>query len=467
MAIRYDHSTLHQITSPDSTRSALFYAIFTARVHCENRMHQLCSDASWRTNVRRITFDNEWDRFTQFLIRTRIARPDDLEIFQPFYTTIIDIISVLSITRLRLISLALTSQLVACIAHHTTLRELVLERCLLTVLRAGVSAVNRNAMQFITLLELGFTDDTRTHSAQWMVISLCPHLKQLYAYATNDAVPIRFPTNYTELDCIHRLERLHVQTCSAFILHFVSWIEYAAKHNTSEGALQFIKIHSSFGILLEDVEWLVDVIQLHHRRIRVLVLEGIEAVPSDLISRIGDGMRCLEGLTIIRRAGESQARNKLCTWEEPIYAYASALHTFPRLRHLAVNFLWNPYTYSPHTLDSLLAATTDIHPIASMLDASPSALLAISAEEVGARAHLYDRLERADCMDDGTSTAIAFAAHCPTLDSFAIRADTIVFSCAITRDLVGGISFRDVYSHECTTGFEYWNPSTDTTWHTI
>lgn len=423
-------------------------------------MRSFLQQPTYRTAVRRLHFDNEWERMYPLLMDLKPPAPVDSEIFEPLYATIVHTITFLRITHIRMTSLALTSRLLQHFANHPTLRSLAIDGCVPLLFPVGV-AIARMAprMRNIQSLQIGLPAKLRAHRKQWMLVALCSSLRQLYVYAANHSA-VHYPQQHRCLQNLHKLERLHIQGSCTFVLDFIYLLGCAGEADATSSPLAFFKLHAALGIMLPDAELLVATLATHFDGLRVLVLEGIDSVPSSLFDQIGLALPFLEGLTIIRRANESQCKNKLCIWDEPIYDYAFALRYFPMLRHLGTNFYWTPRTYSPRTLDTLIAADSssqsaqfDEHAYARAYDDPQIYFSSIMAD-----------IENEDRMDDGPSMAIAFAANCPTLESFVIRADTIFFSCSIRRDFTGAIVFDDVFNAETSTGFEYWNPMPGKTW---
>jgi hypothetical protein len=160
---------------------------------------------------------------------------------------------------------------------------------------------------------------------------------------------------------------------------------------------------------------------------QVLVLEGLRDAGLELIDRISQACPNLFGLTLIRRHNNRQSETKLASWPHASYEYASHFTSFTQLNH----FGWN--------LD------VDLYG----LDPSPSVM---SEFEAGFPDLLFESWEETEMrdqnayFDDTHLMAGSFAAHCPTLRTFAIVDRMVRLVCLIDNTPSGRLLSKQKYS---------------------
>lgn len=430
-----------------------------ARQDTVDAMLEVMNNAQHCMNARELTFDNEWQRM--FPVHGAIHPPSPLttDIFEPLYIAISDLIrKTPRVTHLRFVTLGLTPDMLSEVSAHPSIRSLSLDRCYLAIPRiAGIADYMRGPLQNVTYLALGFGLQTQTYRPLWLVTSMCPQLRWLYVHTAAHGMSVCYPMPelHHAIPFVHTVEHLHFQGMTNFVSGLILWMETASREIRVPSRLSRLKIHSAVPMFEEDVEWLLETLSQLHAGIRVLVLEGIEISSPSIVQHIATTLPDLEGLTLIRRANASQRCNQLCLWPDPIYEYAEQLRTLRNLRHFEANFVWSRHAYGPESVD--LLATLDDDPM------TPPSRASHSLDKPDTRTGLIQELD--DHMDDGLAVVLPFAASCHTLESFALRADAIVFSCRISRES-DRYTFFDVRNFEQALGFEQWNPSTPGTWTT-
>ncbi|KZW03473.1 hypothetical protein EXIGLDRAFT_758824 [Exidia glandulosa HHB12029] len=463
--MRYDADSLRGAEQASTHRSYLD-AIEGLMIMSRNRVLHSMRAAEGSPllchHARELRIINEWDRL--YPLHVPDDRPSILNrlVFNSLYAAICELlVRTARVTHLHLGALGINTSMLQHIASHPTIRRLTLDRCMpLFATDVGlVSGERPHTLMNITYLGLGFGSDTLYHRSLWMVLSLCPQVRALFAYSTSGCGAVRFPdpdTTAHHLQGFHTLEHVHFQGASAFLLNLISWIATAAATSELPSRLSRFKLHAPSGVYNDELMLLVNALGDHHRNLRVLILEGLDVPSPDLVARISARLPRLEALGLFVTATaflQVQEPDPLGCWRYPTYLYADALAPLEHLRHFEANFYWTPYTFSPRCLDALLAAqrTPAFRLDPQMLDDEDGFILAEDARNL------------ADCMDDGISLVLPFAAKCVNLESFAIRGNAIHFSCSIVRNS-GGYELREVRKAKYDRGFEEWNPHWTRTW---
>ncbi|EJD54895.1 hypothetical protein AURDEDRAFT_119242 [Auricularia subglabra TFB-10046 SS5] len=356
----------------------------------------------------------------------------DTEIFEPFYNAAIALIAYMpAISHLRFSSLALTRRFIAHIAGNPHISRLTLERyeeihSLLEI------PINLRCLNNITYLGIGFHGDSDMVRHQWILMSTCPRVRQLFAYSVDlHQTFIDYPEEWASLHHIHDVKVLHIHGSTRMISWLAYWLTTAAAHRRVPGSLQKLKVHSSQGMFRSGLQRLIDVLAEHHPNLRVLVIEGLASVPLTLISAIHQQLPNLESLSLVRRASNRQQSNKLSEWDEVVYKYAQALEGHKSLRHLELNMHWPSAIISPSALDTLIDVVGD-EPGNTQKD---HALHAASV--------------------DGQTTEHA---------QHVYSDDYCYYSCEIERRDNNSFILVDERAHQPHERFESWNPPTGSTW---
>lgn len=458
----YDHSVFHRRNAYGRLLPRVEFAMRATRRDAVRSIATFMDSPQSCANARELVFDNEWQRMFPVHSVSNPPSPLTVSIFEPLYVAIEAVINrTPRVTHLRFSNLGITSDMFSCMSVHPSVRSLSLECCFPVMPRLdGLTFYAEATLYNVTYLALGFGLQSQTYVPMWLVISMCPQLRWLYAYTAANGITLCYPMPVVQrtIPYIHTVEHMHFQGTTSFVSGLVQWMMTAAQSLHVPSRLVKLKIHAVAGMFEEDVEWLIDTLAGYHPRTRVLVLEGLEVSSPSLMHRIALALPDLESLTLMRRASESQRCNRLCTWPDPIHEYAEQLRALRKLRHFEANFQWSPYTYSP----------SSIRQFATLDDPTASAMHAHRLESIEGDDDSADEwlAQDPDLMDDGLSVAMPFANACQKLESFAVRADSIAFSCRIRRDCHGSYVFFDVRNYEQECGFENWNPRGSETWAT-
>lgn len=404
------------------------------------------------SRLREVTFANEWE----FLLHTEPSlvlpppgvRAGDL---LPLLRNARQIITRSLVVHVRFLDFILSPTLFQDMGAHHTLRAATIDGCFCPDFLIRSTAADRRAwsMTGLTYLALGFG---RQQHATWMIVSLCPNIRHLYAYATSNDITVDFPWNgLYSLAVVHRLHTLHIDDAEPCLGGLVDWLVTAADSTLDAGSLKRFKLRVKGSVCLPDTVWLLQALYSSHALLEVLVLDGVQRMPATLLRLLGERLPNLQCLRIARRGGEFCARYGFSTWEDPLHEYARSLAALTHLRHFEANFRWLSHTYSPATIDSLLSGSRAPQDVPEN---------DTDCDDTDSCAHGHSD----DCMADGASLVLPFAAYCTALQSFAVNADVASFSCTIQRTGREAYRIIDVRDHPHLYLNERWNPPQGQTW---
>lgn len=427
-----------------------------ASLECERVMYDFLSEDIYPDRVRKLYFVNEWEEHFSGDETWQLPSPMTHSTFGHIYDAIESMLHATRPEYVSFRSLGLTPRTVTAISH-ATLHTLSVENCFPCMF--WYTAYD-TPVPNVVCLELGFGlsphDDAQVRD-MWTIMSYCTQLRHLHVYALDAYTAVRWPlANYSELTIIHQLETLHLHGMAASVSCFHSWVEHAMSvHRGQPSRLSSVKLHTAAGMDDTQLAWVLKTVTLLAESLRVLVLDGIHHIPSRLLRDISSSAPLLEGLSVFRRTGRLTRRTTLCSWEEPVYAYAAALSCAARLQHFEANFLWTRYSYSPASLLALLHVDADTSPV-SVDFFAPAAGLHNRTQPVAGNLD--------DAMEDGRSMALPFVALCTQLQSFAITTDVTFFSCSVCRSPGGLYSLEDIRHDVHTQSDDRWNPVGGRTW---
>lgn len=334
-----------------------------------------------------------------------------------------------------LLGVELSSGLIRNISNLHLLHTLVLRLCFIPIrvqsmILRGVLPPFRSVYN----LELVCTG----HWSLWCALPLCPHLRTLSAMG-RDLQGIGLPPAALWSRCdFSALERFHLAPSSGRHMPILtSWLYATAKGRHLR--LTHFKIYTTWCASDDLVFQVLDA--LRSAPLRVLVFEGIAEARLALFDHIAGLFPDLVALTVIRHPNNVRQRSaRMVPWPYTSGEYARSFTAFTRLEHFAWNF----------RLD--------------YLDSSPSLLLRFEEESLpGPPADHGAREKESDILfDDNHLLALPFAAHCPSLRTFAVfhRASPLM-ACRITRSQTGAISLdpAGLFSFN-PWGIDRWNPDT-------
>lgn len=427
------------------------------------RLQHTISNDTRRVHIRELVLSNDWEtQFPPFLSVIRPLPPQDLEMFGLVYHALRHFLAHTTLLRITLCALAITNEILCDIAQHESLRELHLRSCTPDITLDSLS-------QFSPLLRIrSLSIDfpifvVENQLRKWLLLALCPFIRQLHVYTTTDIGVLFYPSRqyYDALANSNYLERLHIHGSTTRTTSLTRWLLHNA--STMPSRLTHFKLHCWSAIPQGNVLDLLDALAHSKHTLRVLALDGLLVVPVPLLAHIAHCLPELRALTLVRRANDRQRATTLCRWDAPLYEYALALATFRALEHFGANFDWSPYVYSPVLLDKLLEAEECDGLVADESDESSNADNTMEYEDPVAYKLLQESRELADCLSGSIDVAPSFAIHCPTLRSFAITGSSVVFSCQLSTSVNIQSGMRtyclsDVRTDPQPNAFQQWNP---------
>lgn len=427
----------------------LLEVVANSCVRARSSMRTFLADAGRMSHVREVTFENEWE----FLLSTEptlVLPPPGIRSadLQPLLNDVRLIITGSGVEHLRFVDFLLSPAIFQAVGSHRTLYAMSLEGCFPPdfLFRSTLAERASWAMTGLTYLALGLG---RQQHAMWMVVSLCPALRHLYVYAASGDDTVDFPWDghYT-LAVVHRLHTLHIDDAEPCVGGLIEWLATAGGIMRDPGNLTRLRLRVKGSVCLTDTVWLLQTLSAYHPGLEVLILDGVQHAPVALVAMLAGLFPSLQCLRLTRRNGEFSARYGFSIWENPIYEYARALSKLTHLRHFEANFRWKPHSYSPSALDRLARGTS-----------APDA----HGDEPDA-AGMCGSLHSDDCMADGVSLVMPFAAYCSALETFAVNADVALFSCSIQRAAGDAYSIHDVCDSAHIYANDRWNPPNGRTW---
>ncbi|TFK68482.1 hypothetical protein BDN72DRAFT_841777 [Pluteus cervinus] len=266
--------------------------------------------------------------------------------------------------------------------------------------------------QTLTNLTLSFTHDT--HLSMWYFLLICPNLRNLTILSLNywlEGPPTHI---WDKIAFLPSLRWLAMNFIPEHSLHgLLAWfMDQSPLQNLTR-----CKYTTKYSVSDTTILTLVDV--LAAAPMETLALHGLSGSGLEILERITIRLPNLIGLTLHRRHNERQRRDVLADWPYPSATYAELFSRFTQLKH----FNWNFRT--------------------GYFECSPAGLVDFEQGFITEEQELRDRWNGQDptvYFDDDYVLALPFAAHCPTLQTFAVT--LALLSTAIDRTESGVISLR-------------------------
>lgn len=429
-------------------------SMVTARLACEESIRGFLRDDERRTRVRSIAFDNEWERLCPAAaLGVVMPSPYMIFLFGPLYTAMAHALGSTMPSHVHITSLGVTTQLLALITRHPSVRSLSLTCCYPAIFQSLIdgqpSVITLTNIRF---LAVGFGGRPRWDpDPAWRVITHFSSLQHLLIHGCDADDPVDWPWPYfDDLPPVCFLQTLHLHGMDSDMFSFACWLQSSVSGVEQPPRLTSLKLHTAFGIDEDDFEILLVGLDICRHSLRVLALDAFHEVRPDMLRRICSTLPSLQGLTIFKRPVYMTGA-ALYKWSAPVYEYANALAQAVHLLHFESNMDWSPLSYTPRTMDTLLA-----------LGGDPSSAFARSGDATRCSRGELD--ERDDLMDDGYSIILPFAATCVRLESFIIRATLAVLSCTIRRRDDGSYELQDLVDREHIVSDERWNPAPAHSW---
>jgi hypothetical protein len=381
---------------------------------------------------------------SQRSLRNTFAESFNIYSLPDFYTAIYRDLSKImevakNLTKLIMSGLDIYLEVLQAISNLTTLRTIHFLSCELDV-AACASITHREVPLQDTVVDLRLLVDK--DDSIWYTLSLYPQLRNLTVMSSaNNRTNLPAEDILGQGTPFKTLERL---TLDAFVPHAVSllcaWMMEDLQSATHpELKLTHLKVHTPLGLPDFILIGLLNTLRFSPN-LRILVLEGLALtdVGPDIIDLIAETCPNLLGLTLVRRHNERQIETKLAAWPHTSAEYASHFIAFSRLRFFSWNFLCNA------RLDPTPAIMTQFE------DGFPDI-------STGNGWKKQKEMNEIAYFDDAHLMAASFAAHCPTLRTFAIAEQSNKSVCQIDRHANGRIEFLNLDIKNMYDSTRMWN----------
>ncbi|EJD42212.1 hypothetical protein AURDEDRAFT_186185 [Auricularia subglabra TFB-10046 SS5] len=355
----------------------------------------------------------------------------DTDMFGPILTRLNGLLPSTSLGTITTMGFPIDARFLQCLLQQSKLNDATFSYCRLTpsAERFLAALAGSNNVSALPLRRLDFLlANADGQTSIWAILALCPHLRQLIARAIRRDVGFHLPPPiiYPRLAGVVRsLEYLDLQGIGSWELNLVLLLDLL-RAAVAAGPLSITHLRLAFTYGIDDVIAAEIVERLHagSSPLAILILDGLALPgPPTLIDLIAQHFPDLDGLTLTRRANERQRELKQCFWPLPTYEYAARLSTFRKLRYFGANFSYNS--------DALWPDVRNIFdtPVSDDMD----------QEDVDE----WHETDGADASEILYHQALArpFAAHCPSLEFFALPAT--MYYCHIKRAASGAVTFHD------------------------
>jgi hypothetical protein len=389
-------------------------------------------------SLRSLFLRNDWP---QRALHGTLAESFDIRSLRDFYTPIYRGLGKImeaakNLTKLTLSGFDICPEFIQAISHIETLRRVQFSSCQLDAATCDSIVQNEVRLQE-TVVNLRLF--VHREPSIWFTLSLYPQLRTLTVLAVNmQNLPAEGILERTTP--FKTLERFALDN---FVPHAISllndWmVETLESTVIFELKLTHFKVHIRMGVPDSMLNDLLNTLRFAPN-LQILVLEGLALTDlgPEVIDLIAGACPNLLGLTLVRRHNERQLETKLAPWPHTSGEYASHFVAFSRLLY----FSWNiPYA----TLDPTPAI------MAQFENGFPDPSIEQGWEE-------EERMDEIAYFDDGHLMAASFAAHCPTLRTFAISEQLPRFMCNIDRSEDGRVKLLKLDMNDMYRSFVKWN----------
>ncbi|KAF8079250.1 hypothetical protein FPV67DRAFT_107128 [Lyophyllum atratum] len=319
-------------------------------------------------------------------------RTMDTAFYPPIYKAFTQILSSsFNVTTLVLQNILFTSEIIQLISNLHHLHTVRLRMCLFpsTIclwIQAGQAPLWKSVYN-LHILPPG------RKPGSWYSTLLCPHLRTFSAHglSTLPRIPPDVAFKFPSFPTLERLTLTEVLPHD--MLHFAAAL--SSRPDVMFGRLTHFKLHSAEGYDDDDAMTLLNALSQGQAPLRALVMEGLADGDFRLFDHIARSFPSLEGLTLLRREINRQAKTMYTVWPHGAWEYASHLDGLSQLQH----FGWN-------------SSAGEIH--------SSAPLLRFEEGFYDPETHLEEWFEAKedDSVEVDKWTPAVFAAHCPSLQSY-------------------------------------------------
>jgi hypothetical protein len=391
------------------------------------------------------------DRWPQRALHNTFAESFNIHSLQNFYTPIYRDFSKIieaskNLTTIAMSGLDICTVFLQAISNLETLRTIHFSSCQLDA--AACVGITQNEVRLQdTVLNLRLF--VHGDDSIWYILFLYPQLRTL------TVLPLESnPANLPAEDILERatpfktLERLSLDNFDPrAILVLCAWmIEALGNVANPELKLTHFKVHTRLGVPDPMLVNLLDTFRFSPN-LQILVLEGLALtdVGPEIIDLIAETCPNLRGLTLIRRHNERQLETELAAWPHTSWEYASHFNAFSRLRFFSWNFL----------------CQTILDPTPAIMNQFENGFPDLDTNE---GRHKKKEMDEIAYFDDAHLMVASFAAHCPTLRTFAIAAHLPRFVCRIDRMADGKIELLNVDMNDMYRSTRMWDTDSILGW---
>jgi hypothetical protein len=394
------------------------------------------------------------DHWTRDALHYRLSSESDTHYIQGYYTPIHRnlnrlLLSTSNLTTVFWHGMDILPEFLRNLINIKTLHTLTLMSCMLDP-DVCESIVADQVLPSETLLNLQLfmsSDESMNTLSLWHMLIIFPQLRTLTVTGFGPSIPI--PSDIIRQHCnpFTTLERIFLHNFDLQDIPLLSgWILEASE--VTPGAslkLTHFKMHSRWGMTDLEIFEILDALQLSPC-MQILALEGLRDCDLSLIDHIAHTCPNLTALTLIRRHNDRQSETKLAPWPHASWEYAPHFAAFTQLPH----FGWN----------------IDI----TCLDSTPSIMKFFEEgfPNINSVEGWRQIKEQEFYFKDDYLMAGPFAAHCPTLCTFAVVKRSVQEAYSIQRTPDEGIRLKREECNSVTRNLNTLNPYfTDNGWPLI
>ena len=379
-----DHQTAYLIQLARQSREKLL-----------SKVDFLLGNPELLVKMTRLRMEDQWNtsRFAHTSTPNfRLSHVED-DFLVPIYVSFTRILSSSSnLTSITFFNIIIGLDVIHCVSQLRVLHTLGLSMCPVppeaaNALIAEAAGLSCTAYNLYILLD---------EPSAWYSLLFCPSLRNLSVRALSNEDILPPPDVVWESSSFFpTLERLYLQVADPDEIPIYAHLFHVVATTTPLRLTNF-KLCTGRGVLDFNILGLLR--SLQSAPLRVLILEGLAEAEFDLFDRIPELFPMLAGLTLVRRASNRQVDNRLVTWPHASWEYAPHLARLTHLQH----FSWNvDVLVDPPTTKPLLLFEEGF-----LDDSTPD--------------DIWLEYGRAAFFGEDYWTALPFAAHCPSLQTFSI-----------------------------------------------
>jgi hypothetical protein len=392
--------------TPETDREYFRDAAFSSRTKLLKATDFLLSRPDLTQSVRTMTVGNQWSQSFCRILDGIFDISSIPGFFPPIYHALNQVLGATSnLTTIDFSHTEIIAEFLASVSCIKTLHTATFHACRITP--AACENIVRDQLcpsEALLNLQLTTLDDEMNSVNLWHTLILYPELRTLLIDGVGQhRIPIASDIVRQRCNPFMTLERVSLDRFNPDDISLLAtWISEARDDNPNlRLKLTHFKLHTEYGMsefavhrLLAALRWAPNM--------QVLVLEGLAEANPEFVDHIAHACPDLLHLTLIRRHNSRQTKTKLASWSHTSSEYACHFSAFTRLRHFGWNFLVNAFGLDPTPAIMIQFETGFADP--STIDGWKK----------------VKQLAQSEYFGDTYLMAGLFAAHCPTLCTFAI-----------------------------------------------